>query len=198
MAEHYYSQNQRSALNLKKISAVLRGIRLEFYSGSGVFSKDKVDRGTEVLIENCAVENKWDVLDLGCGYGAVGIAVAKAFPNSKVILSDVNKRALKLAKMNVELNKVENAYVVFSDLYSGVLGEFDTILSNPPMSAGRELCFRIIEEAKDYLKKGGFLQMVAKHRKGGKMLEEKMLGVFGNVEAIAKFSGYRVYISKKE
>jgi len=193
---HYYSEKQTSPLRLEKIKAVLRKKLFEFYSGSGVFSKKKVDNGTKVLVENCSVKDGWNILDLGCGYGVVGIVIAKIFPKTAVLMVDVNKRALKLAKMSLELNNVENADVKYSNLYSAVKEKFNTIIVNPPITAGRKLCFRIIEEAKEHLEKDGLLQLIAKHRKGGKMLGEKMLEVFGNMEEKAKSGGYRLYISK--
>ncbi len=195
---HYYSENQTSPLRLEKLNSVLRGRLFEFYSGSGVFSKKKVDNGTRVLVENCIVEDGWKVLDLGCGYGVVGVVIAKIFPRTTVLMVDINKRALKLAKMSLELNNIENAEVRHSDLYSAVKEKFNTILVNPPMTAGRKLCFRIIEEAKEHLEKEGLLQLIAKHRKGGKMLGEKMLEVFGNMEEKTKSGGYRLYVSKKQ
>ena len=193
---HYYSEKQTSPLRLKKIKAVLRERLFEFYSGSGVFSKKKVDNGTKVLVENCSVKDGWNILDLGCGYGVVGIVIAKIFPKTAVLMVDVNKRALNLAKMSLELNNVENADVKYSNLYSAVKEKFNTIIVNPPITAGRKLCFRIIEEAKEHLEKDGLLQLIAKHRKGGKMLGEKMLEVFGNMEEKAKSGGYRLYVSK--
>ncbi len=193
---HYYSEKQTSPLRLEKIKSVLRGRLFEFYSGSGVFSKKKVDNGTRVLVENCIVKGGWKVLDLGCGYGVVGVVIGKIFPKTTVLMVDVNKRALKLAKMNLELHNIKNAGVKYSNLYSAVKEKFNAIIVNPPMTAGRKLCFRIIEESKKYLEEGGLLQLIARHRKGGKVLGEKMLEVFGNMEEKTKSGGYRLYISK--
>ena len=193
---HYYSEKQTSPLRLCKIKSAIMGKVFEFYSGSGVFSKKKVDNGTRVLVENCIVKNSWKILDLGCGYGVVGVVIAKIFPKTTVLMVDVNKRALKLAKMNLELNNIKNADVKYSNLYLNVKEKFNTIVVNPPITAGRKLCFRIIEEAKEHLEKNGLLQLIARHRKGGKILGEKMLEVFGNMEEKAKSGGYRLYISK--
>ena len=196
-AEHYYSETQTSELKPKKINASLRGLSIEFWTGSGVFSGKKVDRGSEILACNAIIKPGWRVLDLGCGYGAVGIAVAKAFPNSEVVMTDINSRAVSLARMNRKLNRISNASVVQGNMYSSVSGVFDAVLLNPPQTAGREVCFKMIVLSRDFLKKGGLLQVVARHNKGGKVLSEKMGLVFGNVGEIAKKSGYRVYVSKK-
>ncbi|MBW2992535.1 methyltransferase [Candidatus Woesearchaeota archaeon] len=192
---HYYDEKQKSKFSLRKFKARLRGNELEFYSGSGVFSKKKVDKGTMVLVENCIV--KGDVLDMGCGIGVVGVAVKKDCPSCDVYMTDINKRAVKLARMNTELNKVK-IKLFQGDLYEPLKGKrFNTILSNPPYTAGREVCYKIIEDAKKHLVDGGSLQLVARHQKGGKMLERKMEEIFGNVKELVKKSGYRVYLSEK-
>lgn len=192
---HYFSKKQESDLNIKQIYPVLRGKRFEFFVGSGVFSKDKIDDGSYILIENVVIKKNWKVLDLGCGYGPVGIAIAKS-EGVDVILADVNERAVKLAAKNIELNKV-NAEARISDLFSNIPEQFDTILLNPPQSAGKKLCFQMIEESKEHLNKNGLLQLVARPKKGGKTLAEKMKEVFGNVEVISKGAGYSVYVSKR-
>lgn len=191
---HYYSEHQKSQLRLGKINVFLRGNELEFYTGSGVFSPKRIDLGTKLLIESCIIKPDWKILDFGCGYGAVGIAIAKAFP-VKVVMSDINKRAVKFCLKNIKLNKIK-AEVKQGNLFEKKTKQFDTILVNPPQKAGKELCFSIIEESFNYLKINGLLQLVARHNKGGKSLEEKMKIVFGNVKVIARKSGYRVYISE--
>lgn len=192
---HYYSVLQTTDFNPSKIKARLRSKEFEFYTASGVFSIKKIDKGTELLINNCKVKEDWEVLDLGCGYGPVGITIAKT-TKSKVTLTDINKRAIKLAKMNAKLNKVE-VTIKEGDLYESIKSKkFDTILTNPPYTAGRKICFKIIEESKNHLKQKGLLQLVARHQKGGKTLSKKMEEVFGNVEEIVKGAGYRLYCSK--
>ncbi|NQV09090.1 class I SAM-dependent methyltransferase [Candidatus Woesearchaeota archaeon] len=198
MKEHYYSENQNSKLKIKKINPRLRENYIELNTGSGVFSIGKVDKGTEILINKSIIKDGWRILDLGCGYGAVGITLKKAFPKSKIVMTDVNNRALKLARMNVKENNLDEISVIQGDKFERVKDKFNTILLNPPQSAGKALCFEMIEESKDFLKKNGLLQLVARHNKGGKTLEEKMLDVFGNVKQIAKKSGYRVYVSENK
>lgn len=193
---HYYSKKQDSPLKLNRFSAVLRGNSLNFDSGSGVFCKYKVDKGTILLIKSAIIENKWKILDLGCGYGPVGIAIAKAYPSAKIVMGDVNKRAVMLSKMNIKLNNIKNAHAIQSDKFENIKEKFNAILLNPPQSAGKDLCLEMIELSKNYLEKGGLFQMVARHNIGGKELERKMLEVFGNVQEIAKKSGYRIYVSE--
>ena len=194
--QHYYSEKPTSELKLKKIKAILREKEFEFYTGSGVFSPKRVDPATILLINKSVVKEEDKVLDLCAGYGPVGIAIKKIFPKADVYLTDVNKRAIHLAKKNARLNKVK-VTVKSGDLYVPYKDEkFDVILVNPPMAAGRKICFKIREDAKQYLKNGGTLQLVARHQKGGKQLEKKMQEVFGDTEVLSKKSGFRVYLSK--
>jgi 16S rRNA G1207 methylase RsmC len=92
--------------------------------------------------------------------------------------------------------ELSNATVLDSDKYEGIDKKFDVILLNPPQTAGKETCFDMIEGAKEHLKKGGTLQLVARHQKGGRALSEKMKEVFGNVGVLNRKGGYRVYCSK--
>ena len=157
-----------------------------------MFSKDRIDKGTLVLAENMIIKNNSKVLDVGCGIGVLGIAAAKLF-DADVVMTDINKRAVMLAGKNAVLNNVK------ADIYQGNLYEkikdndFDAVLSNPPQTAGKEVCFKLIEQSKNHLKKNGSLQIVARHKKGGKTLSKKMEEVFGNVKVIAKKAGYWVY-----
>ncbi len=194
---HYYSRKPQCKFGLRLISAVIRGKEYRFYTAPGVFSKRRIDKGTLLLAEEMIINKNEKVLDLGCGYGVLGIVAADLAKEGYVILTDINERAVKLAKMNLKLNNIKNAEVRQGNLYEPVINEkFDSIICNPPMTAGLSVVFRIIDEAKNHLKENGKLQIVARHRKGGRRLKEKMLEVFGNVEDIAKSGGYRVYLSK--
>ena len=196
---HYYSRKQDSPLRQQMIRARLLGKEFSFLTGSGVFSKDRIDAGTLVLIDHMIIKDGWDVLDLGCGYGAVGICIAKNFTKCEVVMSDINERAARLARRNMSLNDVQNAEARMGDSFENISADekFDTILINPPRMAGREVCFRMIEESFQHLKKNGLLQAVAKHNIGGRELSKKMKEVFGNVKEAGKKSGYRVYVSEK-
>lgn len=190
---HYYSEQQESPLALKKIHAVLRGKHFSFFTGSGVFSKDKVDYGTTVLANYMQIGSQDSVLDLGCGIGVIG-CVAATLTQGRIVLLDVNARAVSLTKKNI--SGLKNAEAFQSDAYEKCFGKkFHVILLNPPQSAGKKLCFQMIENAKKYLVSGGSLQVVARHNKGGLVLSEYMKTVFGNVETLCKKGGYRVYKS---
>ena len=195
--EHYYSEQQKSFLKIKKIGQKIRNADFEFCTSSGVFSKEKIDKGTLILAENMQIAKNSNVLDIGCGIGVLGIVAAKLF-NANVVMGDINKRAVMLARKNITLNNVK-AEVLHGNLYEKLnKNDFDVILSNPPQTAGKELCFKLIEESKNYLKYNGSLQLVARHKKGGNTLSKKMEEVFGNVKVIAKEAGYWVYVSEKK
>ncbi|MBU0615008.1 MAG: class I SAM-dependent methyltransferase [Nanoarchaeota archaeon] len=195
MKEHYYTEKPTSELRISTIKARLRGREFTFKTGSGVFSIKHIDNGTQLLIDNAIVTDGQRILDLGCGYGPVGIALKKIFPKCEVVLTDINERAIKLARQNAKLNGVQ-VDLVQGDKYSSVTGKFDVILVNPPQNAGKDVCFEMIVLAKDYLNDGGSLQLVARHQKGGKSLSSKMEEVFGNVDIVKRGGGFRVYISQ--
>ncbi len=200
MAEHYYDEKQTSEFKPKKIKIAVAGVEFEIYTAAGVFSTDQLDRGTKVLIDKSLVPDNAKVLDLGCGYGVVGVAIKKLHPSAEIFMSDTNSRAVRLSKMNSELNKT-GATVLQGDSFSNkelAKLEFDTILLNPPQSAGKEVCFKLIDESKEHLVKNGLLQIVARPNKGGTTLMKKMQETFGNAREIARKSGYAVYVSAKE
>lgn len=195
--EHYFSENPKSELKIKKIRQRIIGINFEFYTSSGIFSKDAVDKGTLALAENMAVIENDKVLDMGCGIGILGIVAAKSF-KAKVTMSDINQRAVMLSEKNTELSKVD-AKILQGNLYEKIKDrDFDVIVSNVPQNAGKEVCFSIIEQSINHLKKNGTLQIVSRPNKGGKTYAKKMQEVFGNVQEIGRKSGYSVYLSVKD
>ncbi|MGC8935858.1 MAG: class I SAM-dependent methyltransferase [Candidatus Methanomethylicaceae archaeon] len=193
---HYFTKPAIKKPRRYNIRLDFAGQTISLVSSSGVFSKDHVDLGTLVLLESVSLPDEGEVLDMGCGYGALGIAIAKSRPRVKVTMVDVNPLAVKLARENIEKNQVSNAIALRSDLYSQLEGKkFDAIFSNPPLAAGYKTIFPMIEGAKLYLKENGFLVLVL--RKGTNAIPKKMKEVFNNVFLISRKSGYKVFLSKK-
>ena len=197
MTEHYYSAFPKSRMQERIFTEVILSNSFIFTTNSSIFSAHKIDTGTRILIENAQLQKNWQVLDLGCGYGAIGIPLAKAHPDLRIVMSDVNARAVKLARKNSAQNNVAIKEII-SDGFEHITEQFDTILLNPPQTAGKKVCARLIFESKEHLVIGGLLQIVARHNKGGAQLEKFMRELFGNVEQTAKQSGFRVYVSRKE
>lgn len=197
MASHYFSEEPLGRRGMYEFTVAVRGLTVRIVSSPGVFSAARLDRGTRLLVESMVVEDGWRVLDLGTGYGVIGIVAAKLAPRGYVVMTDINRRAVRLARLNLRLNGVPNAEVRWGDLYEPVRGErFNTIVANPPISAGMETCLRIVDGAPEHLVEGGLLQLVARHNKGGRRLMARMEEVFGNVEVLAAGGGYRVYASR--
>jgi len=195
---HYFAEHPKSKMRLGIIHTHLRGIHFEFLTASGVFSKKRVDLGTRLLIESMVLPQEGYVLDIGCGYGAVGIAAATFNPNLRVIMVDVNERAVRLARQNAEKNYVSNVEVGRGYLYAPVKDlVFSCVLSNPPVSAGMETVKAIISEAPEHMASKALFQMVVKSKIGGKRLLMVFEEAFGNIEVLARKSGYRVLMSKK-
>jgi len=151
-----------------------------------------------VLVEAMVLPFKGCLLDVGCGYGVVGVVAAAFNPGLRVVMSDVNMRAVRLARRNVELNRVlGNVEVRFGFCYEPVSGlKFDCVLSNPPVSAGMSTVKAIICGAKSVLSSGGSFQMVIRSKIGAKTLPELFKETFGNCCVVARESGYRVLVGK--
>ncbi len=196
--EHYFSEKQESKLDLKKVNIKLKRMNFELYSASGIFSKEGLDKGTELLIDSAIINEGSNILDMGCGIGVVGISIKLLNPRTKILMVDINERAVMISRKNIELHKLKETEARKSDVFLKVNESFDTILVNPPQTAGKAVCFKIIEDSFNHLNEEGTLQLVARHKKGGETLQNKMEEVFGNSETLAKKSGFRVYLSKKK
>jgi 16S rRNA G1207 methylase RsmC len=195
--EHYYTVEPTSKLKVREARLVLKnGHEYIFKTPSGVYSYGKIDKATQVLLENLKVHGK-KVLDLGCGYGVIGIVLKKEYPDLEVYMSDINKRAVEFAKINAKDHNVE-VDIRWGNLYEPWEGmKFDMIVSNPPIVAGKKVWMEIVRKAPEFLEEGGSLQVVAYHNKGGRRIRDFMEEIFGNVEELCKTGGIRVYRSVK-
>ncbi|MDW8028910.1 MAG: methyltransferase [Armatimonadota bacterium] len=198
--EHYFSEKPRTKSQVKRIRAFLLGREFVFETDKSVFAKDYVDMGTKRLIEKAKLPKEGSVLDWGCGYGAIGIAIAVTQPKIKVWMVDINERAIALAKKNAKLNKAKNVIVIKSDGFSALPKDlkFDAILTNPPIHAGKKVLVKLICEAFEWLKLGGSFWFVARTQHGAKTLQHIAKEVFGNAQCVDIHGGYRVIAAVKE
>ena len=197
--EHYFATIPKSKAKLGMFRTRLRGDPFEFLTASSVFSKKRVDLGTRLLIDAMVLPETGAVLDVGCGYGAVGIAAAASNSQLRVIMTDVNMRAVHLARQNAEKNKVSNIEVRCGYLYEPVKGlTFNCVLSNPPVSAGMKTVKAIITQAPKAMANKATFQMVIRSKIGAKTLPSVFNETFGNCQVLARKSGYRVLIAEKQ
>ncbi|MHB1434924.1 MAG: class I SAM-dependent methyltransferase [Thermoplasmata archaeon] len=193
-AEHYYSAHPRSPSERGRLRFLYRGEILNFTVDRGVFAARELDPGTDLLIQSLEVGRSDRVLDLGCGWGAVGVAAAKAASEGRVVMVDINRRAVRLARENLAQNRLTNAEVRAGSMFEAVPGErFDVIAANPPYRIGRPQILALLREAPGFLTDHGHLWIVGKGSQGILYYQHKLTEEFpGTVEVVARGSGYRV------
>lgn len=163
-----YFSNEDLPSEIVKYNTNVLGNSFNFYTDNGVFSKSKLDFGTRVLLENIPLnELKGDILDVGCGYGAISIIVSK-LTNLSVDGVDVNRRALHLAEMNKKENNVDKVNFFESNCYESISKKYSCIITNPPIRAGKKIVYEIIMNARNYLNPGGELYLVIHKDQGAK------------------------------
>lgn len=193
-AEQYFVEQPRARSARTERRFLYKGELLTFVVDSGIFASHGIDPGTALLIENLDLRATDRVLDLGCGWGAVGVAAAKAAPDGRVVLTDVNRRAARLARQNLDRNRVRNAEVRIGSLFEPVAEEtFDVIATNPPFHAGRPLVLKLLSETPTHLVPEGRLVLVGKGSQGIRFYQEWLEAHWpGPVAVLGRGSGYRV------
>ncbi|WP_277679516.1 class I SAM-dependent methyltransferase [Gracilibacillus dipsosauri] len=198
MTNQYFSQNPDVESDRRTWTFSLRGNSLTFTTDNGVFSKNEVDFGSRLLIDTFnlpAVDG--DILDLGCGYGPVGIALAKDFPDRNIIGVDINQRALELATENAWQNNVKNVSFLKSDIFSEIKEKkFAAILTNPPIRAGKQVVYQMLEDSRQALLTGGELSVVIQKKQGAPSAQKKLEELFSEVEVVVKKKGYFIFRAK--
>ncbi len=191
MTGHYYEKNPEAKSSRKRISYTIGGLEFEFETDSGVFSRYRVDYGSDLLIKSVSPLSG-RVLDLGCGYGPIGIVLARLNPAARVVLADVNRRALTLAAENARLNDADNVEIVESDGFSRLEGKFDSILCNPPIRAGKRVVIELIQASEQHLSPSGALWLVVQKKQGADSLKTVMGQTFGSCQTVARSGGFHV------
>ncbi|MCI4368090.1 MAG: methyltransferase [Thermoplasmata archaeon] len=192
--EHYFTERPTSASRPRELRFLYRGEVLAFEADAGVFASHGLDPGTALLIEHLSLAPEEYVLDLGCGWGAIGVACAKAAPKGRVFLTDLNRRAVRLARRNVVRNHLPNAQVRPGDGFGSVEAErFSLIATNPPYHLGREWMLKLLEAVPEHLAPEGRLLLVGKGSQGIRFYQEWLAQHWDpGVEVLGRRSGYRV------
>lgn len=196
---HYFENDKNLKSEIRELSYKYNSSFFIFYSDNGVFSKNNIDYGSRLLIETYLKENDINekrVLDVGCGYGFLGIMVSRV-TDSYVEMIDINKRAVHLTNMNIKRYKDFKGKTYVSNVYENVEGKYDIIITNPPIRIGKEKLLEILIGAFDHLEDNGLLYYVIRKDQGAlsikKILEENSI----SVEIINRNKGYFIYRAKK-
>ena len=191
MSEQYYTADPTSESRPVPCSFVYRGKSLTFQTDAGVFSRGELDQGSRLLIDALPALSG-DVLDLGCGWGAIGVSVARANPDARVTMADVNRRALGLCRDNAAANRV-TAEILESDGMSELMErKFDTIITNPPIRAGKQVIYKMFADGAQCLKEGGALYLVIRKQQGAESCMKYLRTLYASVEKLTKSGGFWV------
>ena len=195
--EHYFTNNESLESKIKGINYSILDNKFTFFTDLGVFSKDRVDYGTDLLLNTYLKyhNESLKVLDVGCGYGVIGLVIEN-ITNSKVDMVDINKRSVHLTKMNIKKYKSNNN-AFYSDAYSEVSGTYDIIITNPPIRVGNDKLLEILIDAKKHLNKMGELWYVIRKDQGGLTIMKKLESIY-NIEIKEKKKGYIIFCAKNK
>ena len=196
MTKMYFAENPDAEHDIHELNVQLLGQNMTFLTDAGVFSKKMIDYGSQALLKCLDFHKQESVLDVGCGYGTLGLTLVKA-KEVEATLVDINQRALDLARQNAERNQVL-ATIFQSNLYQNVEGRFHHIISNPPIRAGKQVVHEVITGSYTHLLDGGDLTIVIQKKQGAPSAKAKMEEVFGNCEILKKDKGYYILRSRKE
>ena len=197
MNDHYYTRNPESESRPATCEYVYRGVHLIFQTDAGVFSRGEVDTGTDLLLKALPEEMNGDILDLGCGWGVIGISMARKWPDTRVTMADVNLRALDLSRENARRNGVA-VTCLESDGMTALRGRtFDAVITNPPIRAGKQVIYRMFAEAEEALEPGGVLFLVIRKQQGAESCIRYLQTLFAQVEKISKSGGFWVLKATK-
>lgn len=195
MNDHYYSPSPVSKSDKRAFTTDFLGARMTFMTDAGVFSKGEIDKGTQLLLQYLP-KLSGPVLDLGCGWGAIGVTLLKTMPGTELTLADVNTRALELARENLRLNGV-TAEVIESDGFSGLSGRrFSAVVTNPPIRAGKDVIYHMFAQSREHLLDGGALYLVIRKQQGADSALKYLKTLFPVAQVLKKSAGFDVIAAR--
>ena len=198
MNDHYYTREPASESRPAECAFTYRGIGMTFVTDAGVFSRGEVDNGTRALLEALPEEMGGVILDLGCGWGVIGISVALKWPEARVTMADVNLRALELARKNAEKNRA-GVTCAESDGMEAFMGKaFDAVITNPPIRAGKQVIYKMFADAAECLKPGGALYLVIRKQQGAESCLKYLQTLYPRVEKLDRSGGFWVLKASKD
>lgn len=192
---HYFIEDKTLKHDIRRIKYTFRDINFEFTTDAGLFSKDHIDPATDILL-NTIPGLSGTLLDMGCGYGCIGIVLSKTY-SLQLTQADINQLAVDFTKRNCIDNGV-NSLVIKSNCFDNISGSFDTIVINPPIHAGKATTYKMYEDSLLHLNKGGKLYIVTLKKHGAESTQVKLNKTFGNCETLYKKKGYYVFCCTKK
>ena len=195
MNDHYYTVHPASAHDLRTCTVDVLGVQSQFTTYAGVFSRDGLDTGTRALLEALPPLHG-RVLDLGCVWGPVGVTLARKYPEAELVMTDVNQRAVDLSVRNLAANGARAA-VCQGDGFENVSGNFDFVITNPPIRAGKAAIYGMFADARDRLNPGGQLYIVIRKQQGAPSALKYLREQFTGSEVVARESGFWVIRADK-
>ena len=195
--KHYFDPAPPLPHEISSFRYEVKGIQLSFTTDAGVFSRHRVDFGSDLLIR-ALPSLAGSILDLGCGYGPIGISLAALNPGIEVTMADINRRAVALARENIRANRIKNAQALESDGFAKITGSFSTIVSNPPIRTGKKVIYPLFEQSIDFLETGGSLWLVIQKKQGAPSAVAKLEAIFTNCSVEEKAGGYWLLRSEKK
>lgn len=197
MSKQYFENNPELESNEIKITYYFKKEKLEFLTDNGVFSKGGVDFGSSLLLKTVEINEEQTALDVGCGYGTIGLTLAKVNGNMKIDMVDVNDRAINLAVKNKTLNDIKNVEIFASYIYEKINKKYDLIISNPPIRAGKSVVHSIALQAINYLNENGKFWCVIQKKQGAPSLFKALQTAYSSVEVVEKDAGYWIIKANK-
>lgn len=190
----YFDNNENLSSRKREISVSIYGHDYSFISDNGVFSKSEIDYGSIALLKVLLKEKiKGQILDIGCGYGTIGLILAKEISMCNVTLIDINLRACALARENALRWKLNNVRIIESDIFQNIDEEFDVIVTNPPIRAGKKVIYSIFGQSYQHLKQNGSLYLVIRKSHGAESAQKYIKSVFSNCELLERDKGFYIY-----